>query len=190
MPSGPHTLPTRPSSLTCPAPFSLSGTGVVQVHDHVENLVVRLLDHREVLDLMEPIEHPLGPQLLPADRDLTPLVVAEDHERPCRTVPEALLEELGVADRTSEEVLEVLARDEFREAFQLDAPRDRDHEVVVRHTHADVRVVGLRDGEREGAAERVIYPTPEREVEDDIPVPFDVEVPLEENLSVRGQGRD
>src|SRR5437867_4296347 len=164
--------------------------GVIQVHDHVQDLVVGLLDHREVLDLVEPIEHALGPQLLPANRDLAALVVAEDHERPRRTVAEALLEQLRVANRTSKEVLEVLARDEFREAFELDAPRDRDHEVVVRHAHADVRVVGLCDGEREGAAQRVVHPTPEREVEDDVPVPLDVEVPLEENLAVRGQGRD
>jgi len=35
--------------------------GVVQVHDHMEDFVVGLLDYREVFDLMKPVEHPLGP---------------------------------------------------------------------------------------------------------------------------------
>src|SRR3989454_402109 len=161
--------------------------GVVQVHDHVEDLVVRLLDHGEVFDLVEPVEHPLGPQLLPTDRDLAALVVPEDHERPRRTVPEALLEQLGVSDRSPQQIFEVLARHELCEAFELDASRHRDHEVVVRHAHADVRVVGLRDGEREGATQRVVDAPAEWEMEDDVPVPFDVQVPLEEDLAVRRQ---
>src|SRR5206468_4325982 len=164
--------------------------GVVQVHDHVQDLVVRLLDHREVFDLVEPVEHPLGPQLLPADRDFAALVVPEDHERPRRAVPEALLEQLRVSNRAPQQILEILARDELREALELDASRHRDHEVVVRHAHSDVRVVGLRDGEREGSAQRVVHAPTEREVKDDVPVPFDVQVPLEEDLAVRRERRD
>src|SRR3989475_5591047 len=170
------------------APKDLAG--VVQVHDHVEDLVVRLLDHREVSDLVEPVEHPLGPQLLPPDRDLAALVVPDDHERPRRTVPEALLEQLRVPNRAPQQILEVLARDELREALELDASRHRDHEIVVRHAHADVRVVGLRDGEREGPAQRVVHAPAEREVEDDVPVPFDVEVTFKEDLAVRRESRD
>src|SRR2546428_119033 len=170
------------------APKDLAG--VVQVHDHVEDLVVRLLDHREVFDLVEPVEHPLGPQLLPPDRDLAALVVPEDHERPRRTVPEALLEQLRVPNRAPQQILEVLARDELCEALELDASRHRDHEIVVRHAHADVRVVGLRDGEREGPAQRVVHAPAEREVEDDVPVPLDVEVTFKEDLAVRRESRD
>ncbi len=32
---------------------------VVEVHDHIQDLVVRLLDHGEVADLVQPVEHPL-----------------------------------------------------------------------------------------------------------------------------------
>src|SRR3990170_8382181 len=86
--------------------------GPAEVHDLVEDLVVRLLDDGEILDLVEPVEDPLGPQLLPADGHLPALVVPEDHEGPGRAVPEALLEQLRVPDGAPEELLEALARDE------------------------------------------------------------------------------
>src|SRR5438552_17331490 len=97
----------------------------------MEDFVVGLLDHREVFDLVEPVEHPLRPQLLPPDRNFAALVVPEDHERPCRAVPEALLEQLRVANRAPQQVLEIPARDELRQAVAPDPPRPRDPEAVV-----------------------------------------------------------
>ena len=164
--------------------------GVVEVHDLVEDLVVRLLDHGEVDDLMEPVEDPLGPELLPSDGDLAALVVPEDHEGPRGAVAEALLEQLRVPDRPAEEILEVLARDELREAFQLDPLRDRDHEVVVGHAHADVCPVSLRDREGKGTAERVVHAPSEGVVEDHVPVPLHVDVAFEEDTPVRRELRD
>ncbi len=159
---------------------------VADVHHLVEDLVVGLLHDREVDDLMEPVEDPLGSKLLPTDRDLAALVVPEDHEGPRRAVPEALLEQLRVPDGSAQEVFESFARDELREALQLDPLRDRDHEIVVRHGDADVRAVGLRDREGVGAAEGVVHAPPEGEVEDHVPIALHVDVAFEQHLPVRG----
>src|SRR5437870_70230 len=105
--------------------------GVVEVHDLVEDLIVRLLDDGEVDDLMEPVEDPLGPELLPPDGYLAAVVVPEDHEGPRRAVSEPLLEQLCVPDRPAEETLAALARDQFREDSPLDPARARAPEVVV-----------------------------------------------------------
>src|SRR5205823_126183 len=137
-----------------------------------------------------PVEDPLGPKLLSPDRDLAALVVPEDHEGPRRAVPEALLEQLRVPDGPAQEVLERLARDELREALQFDPLRDRDHEIVVRHGHADVRAVGLRDREGVGAAEGVVHAPPEGKVEDHVPIPLHVDVAFEQHLPVRRKDGD
>src|SRR5207302_11278573 len=100
--------------------------GVVEVHDLVEDLIVRLLDDGEVDDLMEPVEDPLGPELLPSDGYLAALVVPEDHEGPRRAMSEALLEQLRVTDRRADVILEGLARDESRQALLLAPLRARD----------------------------------------------------------------
>src|SRR5205807_9047417 len=49
---------------------------------------------------------------------------------------------------------------------------------------------GLPHGDHEAAARPVVPAPAEREMEDDVPVPFDIEVTFKEDLAVRRESRD
>ncbi len=163
-------------------------SGVPQIHHVIENLVIGLLDDGEVLQFVEPVKNLLGAKLLPTNRDFVAPIVPQDHEAPSGAMSEPLLEEFRIPHRPTQEILQVRAPQESDDLLQLHPLRDRYHEVVVSHRDPSIASQGVGNGKGIGPRQGVVGSPAETVVKDDVPVSPNVDISLDDELLIRGDG--
>ena len=164
--------------------------GIIDVHDVVQDLVVGLQEQGMVLHAVDGLQYADRAELLFPHGYLPAKVVLQDHEPPVRTVAEPLFEELGVANRVPEHVLELVGCHQLPGPLDRHPVREGEHEIVVREGNLHVGGELLRDLPRISTGEGIVHPAAEREVIDEVPSPPFVDESLHQELLFRWNVRD